>query len=492
MFDRKKYEQNTPEFNIVEYLHGKVKEYFEGVQNGDFNDIKNIPDKYTYAHLIGLFHESNNITNGAELFKLLISVSRECGYQNIQKKVQRGERIKVAFMVMSQTEWPAQGVYENLRNDPRFEAYIVGLVDTSKDFEIAKKQYEGNKVYFEGIGAEFRGTINENDELKNWDDLGGIPDILINLKSYWNHVYQPQNLMNLPLYCINFYIPYCFYVADSAVGDYAKRAVYNMDFMNLQYAVFTDSYKNYLGYVNNQLLKGENVIFSGYAKMDYFYQEHTYNKEDIKRLWKIPEETDCDKVKKIIIAPHYSIDKESIINFSTFHKNYAFLLYLAKKYKNVSFIYKPHPQLKDTVVKSGLFDSDKQYEEYMNEWDSLPNAKVVDKGFYLDLFETSDGMIFDSASFMAEYMYVDKPALYLTRKEQRFNGLGQEIYEGLYKADGADYLSIEKFLTDTVVQGKDTMKEKRATVFANNLDYCTTNGMLASDYIYRCICSLLD
>ena len=42
-------------------------------------------------------------------------------------------------------------------------------------------------------------------------------------------------------------------------------------------------------------------------------------------------------------------------------------------------------------------------------WNALPNAKVVEEESYLDIFATSDGMIMDSASFIGEYLYVNKP-----------------------------------------------------------------------------------
>ena len=41
-------------------------------------------------------------------------------------------------------------------------------------------------------------------------------------------------------------------------------------------------------------------------------------------------------------------------------------------------------------------------------------------GEYLAYFASSDAMILDSVSFMAEYLYVHKPALFLTREGERF------------------------------------------------------------------------
>ena len=46
-------------------------------------------------------------------------------------------------------------------------------------------------------------------------------------------------------------------------------------------------------------------------------------------------------------------------------------------------------------------------------------------GEYRAYFASSDAMILDSVSFMAEYLYVHKPALFLTREGERFNEFGE-------------------------------------------------------------------
>ena len=91
---------------------------------------------------------------------------------------------------------------------------------------------------------------------------------------------------------------------------------------------------------------------------------------------------------------------------------------------------------------------------------------------YLEIFATSDGMIMDSNSFLAEYMYVNKPLLFLTREEQTFNKLGRSIVDTYDQCDGRDYIGIESF-------------------FGKHLDYLAKNGCLAGEMIYNDIISLL-
>ena len=230
----------------------------------------------------------------------------------------------------------------------------------------------------------------------------------------------------------------------------------------------------------------------GYIKMDYFYDEHSYTEKDIRNMWGIPENRDANGYKKVIIAPHFSVGDTNVLSFSTFDKNMYFYIYLAKKYKDsISFVFKPHPNLRNGLVKHGYMKSIDEYEAYLDEFRRLPNARVQEEGSYLELFDTSDAMIDDSISFVGEYLYTGKPMLFLERPEQRFNELGKKIIDAHYKVKGTDYYGIDTFLEDVVLAGNDTRKAIRQRVYEEELDYAGINGIKASDYIYNDIANAL-
>lgn len=180
------------------------------------------------------------------------------------------------------------------------------------------------------------------------------------------------------------------------------------------------------------------------------------------------------------------------MSFSTFDKNMYFYIYLAKKYKDsISFVFKPHPNLRNGLVKHGYMKSIDEYEAYLDEFRRLPNARVQEEGSYLELFDTSDAMIDDSISFVGEYLYTGKPMLFLERPEQRFNELGKKIIDAHYKVKGTDYYGIDTFLEDVVLAGNDTRKAIRQRVYEEELDYAGINGIKASDYIYNDIANAL-
>lgn len=275
-------------------------------------------------------------------------------------------------------------------------------------------------------------------------------------------------------------------------GRFDELCMYNKEFMNLCWRVYTETKTDYEEFIRYEALGGKNVRNSGYIKMDYFYDEHSYTEKDIRNMWGIPENRDANGYKKVIIAPHFSVGDTNVLSFSTFDKNMYFYIYLAKKYKDsISFVFKPHPNLRNGLVKHGYMKSIDEYEAYLDEFRRLPNARVQEEGSYLELFDTSDAMIDDSISFVGEYLYTGKPMLFLERPEQRFNELGKKIIDAHYKVKGTDYYGIDTFLEDVVLAGNDTRKAIRQRVYEEELDYAGINGIKASDYIYNDIANAL-
>lgn len=316
--------------------------------------------------------------------------------------------------------------------------------------------------------------------------------MVIHLTYWWESLPECYRILHYPLRRINLSIPYGFETGNSAGGQYASHFAWNKEFQNLAVRVYANTKMDVEGYRQYQLLQGSNVAYSGYVKMDYFYQKPCYTESDIRALWKIPEGADVNSMKKVIIAPHHSFLGYAGILFSTFAENVHFWPYLAEKYQDkISFVLKPHPNLRCRAVEAGVFKSTGEYDAYIAKWNRMPNARVVEEGSYLELFATSDAMIMDSISFIAEYLYADKPLLYLTRPEQVFTELGQKCMSAYSQAEGSDYMKIERFLEDTVLGESDSMREQRRKIFAEELDYVKDHHCLASEWIYQDIASMV-
>ena len=407
---------------------------------------------------------------------------------------QKGEVINIAFQSYSAAQWPADEVYHKFENSANVNVKVIvsPLVDRNKESSL--DSYKKTLSWFKDNGYNVAEGMNiDTLGLYGWDRLGGYPDILYQLSSWFMSLPGIQWYCKLPLRCLVGYIQYGMNLIDNNDGSFAVQSVYNKEFFNSIWRVYCESEYNLEGYKKHQFLGGKNVRYSGYAKMDYFYGADEPDDDVISKLWKIPEGKTAGDMKKIIIAPHYSVGDEGVLLLSTFKRNAWFWLYLAKKYKdNISFIFKPHPNLRMFSVESKLFNSYEEYDEYIAKWDSLPNCKAVQEADYLQIFNSSDAMIMDSGSFLGEYLYAGKPLLFLTRPEQCFLELGRKVVDAYYKASGDNYSEIENFIQNVVLAGNDHMKTQREKVFREEFDYVKSNGITASEYICNEVFRLIN
>ncbi|MCM1297324.1 MAG: hypothetical protein NC311_17425, partial [Muribaculaceae bacterium] len=146
-----------------------------------------------------------------------------------------------------------------------------------------------------------------------------------------------------------------------------------------------------------------------------------------------------------------------------------------------SWVYKPHPHLEAEVIARGYMSAD-EYGEYIARWRKLPNASVYLSGDYTDIFMTSDCIINDSISFIAEYMYTHKPMLLLRNKSMGYNAFGQKAVSHVYVCRGDDIEGIFEFI-ENVRLGRDSLKDGREQFFSENLDYYHIRGQRAGEYI---------
>ena len=472
-----------------------VEQLIDGIDRGDFSDPELIPDTYTYEHLYALFFSAGMLDGGVELFCQMHRLSDACTIAHLQKKSAGGEKIRAVFVTPFATTWQAESVYRSLEADARFEVYVMPVAMYGRTYEARRRQYEETLEFFQNGVYHVIDTYHaEQDASIGWKGLGWEPDIVISLNAYVDAFPPTLDVFSLPLRCMQIYLPYCIYTPENKEHTYMDEAVFFRPLTNIVYRMYVASEWLAQECKSRMILGGENVMFTGFPKMDYFYEKKdSFSEEAIRRMWKIPDGGDVNDIRRVIIAPHHSMMPEDSIKFSTFPQNAFFLLYLAEKYRDrISFIYKPHPVLRKSAVESGFFNSFEEYDAYAEKWNRLPNARVVTEDSYLDIFATSDAMIMDCCSFLGEYLYADKPCLYLTGDEQRFNGLGEKLMSAYYTVEGTDYTAIETFLEDVVSDGKDTKADTRNRVFREELDYVAKRGMTAGETIYRDIVSVLE
>ena len=374
------------------------------------------------------------------------------------ERIKRKNKIRIAFQVSLLSVWPGNDLVYKFLHDARFDVKVIIVWQINTDYheEMSQLQDHFSKTDIPYCFAD--GTVHPGD----FDIVFYTSPYLFALQNWGEG--------DIPLTTLVCYIPYGFMVAG------IQNTQFNLLLHNIvwKHYIHTDIYRIIADKYCD--IGHYGMVLAGYSKLDDLYV-HDIGKQ---ANWKIYG-TDT-QVKKIIYAPHHSINE--IPYHSTFFMNYKYLLEYAKKHKETtSWVFKPHPLLRVSAVRNGIFNSMDEFDAYCKEWDDLPNGRYV-TGEYMSWFASSDCMIFDSLSFMAEYLYVDKPSLFLTREAVHLNEFGMEILQLLYQVRGDDYSGIKKFIE--YISRYDAKKSIRRKFFSKYMDYYKNNGnKTATEYIYE-------
>lgn len=435
------------------------------------NNRKDISESFLKSHTYNFLYEISQVD--VDVWKFLIKKIGDINFKRLKSK----KTIEVMFLCNFSATWSCDDLFRLFLESDRFHPYIVVHHFYNGTEQTIRENMENAVHFFKKKGYEVYRDDDENGDFLPLEVLGN-PDIIFHLSPYNMAFPKTLDVFSYTLDKININIPYGIYVAELSEFQYnlpsfsAYWKIFDLPF----YARLAPQYTK-LGNINR--------VGSGYCKLDALYKTSNVDPSDV---WKIKNEGQ----KRIIYAPHHSIGEQGQ-RFSTFDKNYMILLDIAKVMsQETTWVLKPHPLLKKAAIEEGVFENEEEYEKYIEKWNELPNGKVITGGDYFDLFKTSDGMILDSDSFLAEYMFVDKPIMLLSRPEQKFSDLGQPLSKVIYQINGNDKVGIQEFIQSVIINGKDQLKSKRRQFFGEFLDYKAKNGILASEYIYQYILNYIE
>ena len=401
--------------------------------------------------------------------KFFISCKRRVEQAVIQE-LQRKSVIKLAFVVPMIQIWLGDAILDIFSSDERFDvSVIICTFDNGSDAFI-EKEFKRAVDYFKERNV--RCYLLEKVE-KRWEKTG-MPDICFYTNPYIEALPYAINLMTIPLTTLSVYVGYAYMI------DRIEAIQFNMPIHNMLWRHYTHSPMYFEIAKEFSDIRGQNMVFSGYPKMDRMYEDLGALETGEKIEWK-QSDASGEQVIRIIYAPHHSI-RDAMPGFGTFDTNYRRIYEMARNHANTtSWIIKPHPVLRKTVESEG-FMTVEEYEAYLEQWNALPNARVVEDGDYLRWFQTSDCIILDSISFLVEYLFVDKPIFFLNRGNAQFNQLGVLLQTALYQVDAKDIAKLEEEMEGLLKA--DPLKPQRQAFFKKYVDYAGLNGKLASRFIY--------
>ena len=367
---------------------------------------------------------------------------------NLERIKNKAEKIKVAFIASENQKWCYQSLYELFEKDKRFEPVVLIYVTlrAHKGQDNTRLNLEENYNFFKdrGMNVEYAYKNDDYVDLKDFN-----PDIVF-YEQPWGmpSIYKPQYVSD---FALTYYMPYGIPLFDFKF-DYTKK------FHLYLHKLCTDSEitLNRLAKYNKKCFLNTEIV--GYSKLDVYLDKISDNAEN---YWKYPEKF------KIIYAPHHSIEQNSKYGTSTFNHNGKFILDLAKKYPDTTWIFKPHPRLKYTLSKHKVM-TDSEINDYYNEWEKI--GKVYTKGDYFGIFKTSDLMITDCCSFLGEYLPSKKPVIRPLRKNMvKLNSLGKEIVKGYYEPKNNKELN--EIFKKIVIERKDEKINTRENSIQKIIDF---------------------
>ena len=383
----------------------------------------------------------------------------EKNYEKIIKKLRKKvktQKIKVAFLVSENSKWGYQSLYDLFAKSDIFEPIVLITLLTSvhEGRDTTRNNTQENYEFFKnrGMNVDYLYKNNKYRSLERFK-----PDIVF-YEQPWDieRKYRPRAVSK---YALTAYCSYSYEILDDTDN-------YFNNFHGYLYKYFIEHELNHKRYINYSSLAENNCVIVGYPKLDAYLKPM----KAVHPAWKEPEKI------KVIYAPHHSFDNS--LKLATFDKNHDFILKLAKSHPETTWIFKPHPRLKFALMKMNLM-TEAEIDKYYEEWGKI--GTVYAQGDYIDIFKSSDAMITDCLSFLAEYLPSQKPLIRLINPASKsLNELGEKVVSEYYKAHNDREL--EEIFKEVVLNKNDYNKSQRYNLIKEIFD--SNNSSASKIYNY--------
>lgn len=357
----------------------------------------------------------------------------------------RERPLKVAFQVAQLSKWKSESVLQLMEELPDFEP-MLWLVrpGVSGDVTEAERQREWNRLC--------EGVVDRSIPVVTYDRLADFPaelkpDVIFIHEAY-DCIFEHPSYAGLAdeLLC---YVPYCFH---NTLNEQEYNGLGN------NCAVFNYYENDYIAAeaARYALNKGVNNVVSGNPIADSFMSREAMTKA----VWRNSDST----MKRVIWAPHWTITAELCwFARGTFLQTAQAMTELAEQYADkIQFAFKPHPHLFHLLCEHPEWGRERT-EAFYRKWATMPNTQL-EEGEYTALIMQSDAMIHDSGSFRLEYLFADKPCMYLSTGEggEAYNTMSEDTLRCYHI--GVEKAEIERFLLECVLGEEDPYAAQRREV----------------------------
>lgn len=385
-------------------------------------------------------------------------------YDAVLERIKGQPTVKVAFFLINSSIWKYDELFKLMQADERFDPVVVICPYIVMGEKVMHRDLEESKMFVEAKGYPYVVTLNF--ETGEWLDVNKhvAPDLVFYTNPYDKLTRDEYYILNFKN-SLNLYIPYSSMICSTLLQ-------FNKELQNYVWKMFIENKMTLKLAQANMPGRGKNCVVVGLASMDALIDD---KRQVTSSVWRHQQRV------KIIWAPHHTIwaDRPEYFNkFSTFLDYADKMIEFSQKYSDdIQISFKPHPLLRGRLE---TIWGEEKTTEYFNFWKNGVNTQF-DNGEYVELFAQSDGMIFDSISFVNEYLYTQKPSLFINSDsiKEQLNELGLEALKCHSIANGA--AEIEQFIKQLIANKPDEMRAVKERYYIENLT--PPNGMTASQNI---------
>lgn len=321
------------------------------------------------------------------------------------------------------------------------------------------KTEEFNHLGLEALGMKHLrfGSIDSYEGLEVIKHLN--PDYIFRQSPWDNDIEKGYSAKNLS-FCKVCYTPYfgIQITEDFNVSNTQQDLHVDQEFHRYAFAIFIENSLNSLNrFKENSILSSLNVVQSGLPKYEYIASQlKTYS---YPQSLKDGSDSYLKKNKTVLWTPHHSFD-DNWLGFATFLSTYKVILETIHKL-GLNLIFRPHPLFEKNLLNTKRL-SIEEYTEFKKNIDKTPGFTFSHIADPVEDFMKSDLLLIDGISMLATYQLMDKPIVWInSQKHAPFTPMGKKMIESVVTINESDIFSLEKVLTEILIEGKDELTIQR-------------------------------
>ena len=341
--------------------------------------------------------------------------------RRLRRKVGHGEKLRVLFVVTESSKWKTQSLYNAMAKSSCFEPIVCISRPDLYFHEPREKSVEEF-----GRCCDFFAKKGMKIE-KVFDPVSGRPTKLVALKPDIVFYQQPwfsikgQMPYAISRWAITCYVPYMV----PNYGDLRLEAEKPLHRMVFLLFMLNEWWKNIYEPCRRKMLYAGSFVATGHTALDELHFDPKCG----------------DGRDGVIYAPHWTVGERGetgSVCHGTFRWNGRAILEYAKAHLEWKWYFRPHPNLRHALVKTGLMTPD-EVDSYYAAWGEVGSVEL---GSYSEMFNDSAVMITDSASFLTEYAVTGKPIIWLRSAFERHVPMepSKQLYSTYYQASDIDGL----------------------------------------------------